>query len=91
MHYTGRHWGTPLKDPIFKLHGKQGDNASKITKTPNHKGKGLGKLHSTPPWPQNHGTTSQFPWILIEQAPQGGTGEDKEGEHHKEIFQEQRT
>ena len=91
MCYTDSHQRTPLKDPVFKLHGRQEDNISKTIKTPNHKDKGSDKPHSTPPPPQSHGTTNQSPWTSIEQEPQEETGGDEEGGHHEGMSPGRRT
>ena len=91
MHCIDNHRGMLLKSPTFKLHGKQGDNASRTIKTHSHKGKDSDKPHSAPLLPQSHGTTSQSQWTSIEQETWEGTGEDKGGEHPEETLQGQMT
>ena len=77
MPCTNNHREMPLKGPTFETPGKHKDNIFKITKTNNHKGKGLGKHHSTPLPLQSPGTTSWSQWTLTGQEPQEGTGEDE--------------
>ena len=72
MLYTSDHKGAPPKDLTSGTHGKHGDNTSKATKTHNSKDKDSDRLLSTQPPPQNHGTTSQSQWTLIELGSQRG-------------------
>ena len=91
MLYTSNHKGAPPKDLTLGTHDKHGDNASKTTKTCNSKDKDLDRPLSTQPPPQNHGTTSQFQWTLIELGLQEGIGEDKGGSRQEGMSPEQIT
>ena len=85
MHYTSNHPEVPHHETISKQPGRCKGNASKATKTNNHRGKDLARPLSTPPLHPSHGTINQFPWILIELEHQEEIGEAKEEVHRGET------
>ena len=72
-----------LLGPTSRRTGKPGGNTSKAIKAGSRSDKGLARPLLTPLWCQDHGTTNQSQWILIELECREEIGEVKEGVHRE--------